>query len=66
MSRARVIATLDIVAGEVVFVDIRQEHHDAPPAGVCWSAPRGLCKVLILLRQLVRMECARTMEAPRV
>lgn len=65
-TRARVIAVLEIEAGEVVHVEMRQERDATPPAGVLWTAPRGLCKVLILLRRIVRMECQRTEEAARV
>lgn len=65
MSLVRITAVLVVRDGQIVGYEIENELPlFIEQETLDRSAPRGLCKILDMLRQLIRRECAATVEVP--
>jgi hypothetical protein len=62
VSRSVVNCKAVIDNGQIIDLEIRQEHPPAAPAAVFWPAPRRVDGTLNLLRAILRMERQRTRE----
>ena len=62
MSLVRITAVLIVRNGEIVGYEIDNESPLTDQATLDRAAPRGLCRILDMLRHLIRRECAATVE----